>query len=352
MAKHTPADFIDSDDEAGIEIDLAKTKPSRKFAGSDDQLIDAETGESEFDDITPALRKVKAEEPDDLDEDEDQDEDADDEEEPARVVADEDEEDEIPKRRGGKFQSRLEREQRLKREAREESAELRARLERLERGAELGAAERQFSSETAALQGRVKTLSEQLEKAIEDGESAEQVRLQNELGDLKVELRAKQLVFEGRKKEVESAKDLGPSGDKIVQRKVGAWKRQHPRYNTDKSFEGFVKGVDKELVAEGFDAESDEFYDELDRRIKKRYPEEYRGAKGRKTEEVETPRRRAPSQQAARDSAPARRNKDDGSFVRSGSKVRLSARQVRNMRQFGLDPTDIKDVTAYIRENS
>lgn len=348
--RNAVSDFdLDDDEESGVEIDLA-IKPSRKFAGTDDQLKDAETGEAVFDDITPALRKVKAEEVDEEQEDEDLDEEADDEDEDEprpRVVVQEDEEGDGKPRRNKGWQARVERERRLKDEAREEVSELRARLDRIEQGQQLEALERKHNSFVSKTEGEINAVTGKLKQAMEDGDTDQQIKLNKQLNDLQIELRAQTIVFEGKKTAAETAAKAAPqvSGDAIVTRKVNAWKRKHGRYNTDKSFQGFVKGVDAELCAEGFDPETDEFYEELDKRVGKRYPEEYRGqAKPR-------PRRQAPSQTLERNTAPTRPTQA-GSFKRVGTKVTLTPRQARNMRQFGLDPENANDVRDYVRENS
>lgn len=348
MAKRQSQILDDDSDDEGLELDLS-VRPTRKFKGTDDQLVDAETGETEFDDITPALRKVKPPVVADTDEDEDLEEPEvdEEEEEPRSRVVVSDDEDESARGKGRGWKSRLDRERRLKEEAREETNELRARLDKIERGQELSKLETQHTAEVTKAQSEIERLNAQLKQAMEDGETDKQIKLNDQIQDLRVDLRAKQMVFEGQKQKLEQAVNAAPAaaGDVIVKRKVGAWKRQHARFNTDPEFQGFVKGVDSKLCAEGFDPETDEFYEELDKRVKRRYPEEYRNRQARE-------RRAAPSQTVDRDSAPANRSKQTQTFQRNGNKVTLSARQVRNMRQFGMDPENADDVRSYVRENS
>ena len=55
--------------------------------------------------------------------------------------------------------------------------------------------------------------------------------------------------------------------------KALAWAKRNPWYQegTEKSFIAF--GIHQRLLAQGFDSESDEYYQELDRRIEKRFAE-------------------------------------------------------------------------------
>ena len=112
------------------------------------------------------------------------------------------------------------------------------------------------------------------------------------------------------------------------------------------------------VAAAGFDPETDEYYKELDRRIKKRYPEEYKMERRQRdedtddeTEEGETSpaRRRHPSQQLRRGND--RGTKDVGGFKVRGTKVTLSPRQKANMRNFQMDPSNPDDVKEYVISN-
>ena len=127
--------------------------------------------------------------------------------------------------------------------------------------------------------------------------------------------------------------------------------RKHPRYRTDKVFQDFVKSNDREVADDGFSPETEEYYQELDRRLKVRYPEEYRGAsKSDKDDRKETPARsKHPSASFRRDNAAAVKTKSG--FKMRGSKVQLTPRQRQNMVKFGLDPSNANDVRDYVINN-
>lgn len=372
MPNKNNAVIDDADDEAGIEVDLTPQRKSRKFSGTDADPIDEETGEEVFSDLTPRLRNLKVddarEEPEDEDEDEREEEDED--EDLERDEDDEDladdleavdsDEEDRPTKKGknkpSKWKRRLERERRLREEEQENSRELRERLEKIEKTVTAGANTETFNRESAELKQKIKDTNTEIAAAIEDGDSAKQAELNDKLVDLKVELKAKQVTYERAQEEAKTVAQAR-SADTIVVRKVKQWVRKHPRYQRDIEFQSFVKGVDKAVAQAGYDPESDDFYRELDRRIKKRYPEEYKMGKSRdediddegEEEETPKPRRKHPSANMRRgNDKPA---KENGGFNIKNGKVRLTPRQMQNMRAFQMDPSNPDDVREYVTNN-
>lgn len=370
-----------ADESESIDIALKKQAPSRSFEGSDDQPVDADTGESLFDDINPRIRtwgvdkKKAAKTPDTEDEDLDEEideeldqEDADEQEsaedEPAEESdedseseeSDEDEpaeeEDEPPAREAQPskaWSKRLAREKRLREESEANLADALKRIAAVEKTQQVNASESEYNSAKADLDDQIVEVRAKLKLAMENGSAEEQLTLTEELGDLKSELRSKKEKFESAKAAVAATKDAGASP--IVARRVTAWLRKHPRYGTDKVFQGFVKAADRAVADDGFSAETEEYYEELDRRVKERYPEEYKGAKKKETEERKNPpvRSKHPSASFRRDNTVATKTK--GGFKMRGSKVQLSDRQKQNMRNFGMDPTSTNDVREYVTNN-
>lgn len=343
MAKRkTDVDIIDEDE--GLVVDLTP-KATRQFKGTDENPTDAETGEDLFEDITPALRNAKPDPAPELDDDED------DEGEEEELAASKDEEiepeeeDEPKLRRGGKFQRRIDRERRLNQEKDEEIQELRDRLDALDNRSRIGDLESKFNGEKSKLEGEIADLEKQLTQAIEDGESAKQGQLTRELIKKTADLQTKQIVFDREK----DTSKVAAAPEVAVARKAQQWIRKHPRFKTDTEFRDDVKLLDKQVAAAGFDPSTPEFYEELDRRLKKHYPKEFATARREEAEE-EAPRRRPPTQNLRSDSRPAPKRSADG-FERRGNTVRLTARQVSNMRTFNLDPTNPNHVREYVSQN-
>jgi hypothetical protein len=51
------------------------------------------------------------------------------------------------------------------------------------------------------------------------------------------------------------------------------WIDEHPAFNDDEEFNAAALGANAKLLKLGFDPETPEFYEELDKRLSKRYPE-------------------------------------------------------------------------------
>lgn len=358
---------VDDADDLGVTVDLG-TKPSRKFGGDDGDPIDLETGEELFADITPRLRDVQAAEPEDEDEDElpeeaeddldEKDEDEESEIDEPEIAEDEEEDlDEVDsdaeaararKKKSGKWSARLQREKRLREEAAEENRELRERLDKIEANSALQANTEAFNQTKTKLEGQIAELNAELEQAVEDGDTKAQVAIQGKLLDAKVELKTETVKFEAAKKQVAES-TTGSTAKSIIRRKADQWARKHPKFDRDPVFAQFVRAIDAKMAEEGLDARTDEYYKELDRRVKERYPEEYRSGKA---PEIRTKKRRHPSVMQSRESdrsaAPA---VGKNGFRVRGSKISLTPAQVQTMRTFQLDPTNPKDVREFYLNN-
>lgn len=352
MSKKNDDVIVYGDFDEG-EIDFRRKPSARQFDGDDDQVIDADTGESEFDDIDPRFRNPVVND----DAPEDDDEDFDDEEDTSRRrAADEDDldeddlgeedEDERPRKgRRDKFRARLERERRLREEEREDNRELRTRLSQLEASLNARADEETFAQAKAGIEQKIASVREQLHAATEAGIVADQVRLTEELADLKADLRHQTGEHERAKAAAAEAAKKPATENAIVVRKVRQWMRKHPRYHTDQEFSAAVKANDRILASEGYDPETSEYYEELDKRLSRRFPEEYPKARA----ERDTSRRRQhPSANIRRGNE---RPAAQGDFKVRNGRITLTPRQIANMRAFHLDPNDPEDRKAYYENN-
>lgn len=348
------------------------TNDERELTGSDANPVDAATGESLFDDLSPrfvrqlddAVDKVRGKKPakpaaedEDLDTDDQEDEDLDetDEDEDEPTVTDETDEDleEVDEdadeptrdRKSGnpKFEKRLARADRLLEESRTQIAELQARDRDREAKDTLAASTAEFNTFKTDAEGKLATLKAKKVAAKENGETAEEVDLDDQIIDLKTELRTREREHEAAKKNVEQASKRKVASQ-ITLTKVAQWKRKNRRYETDPNFAAAVNGIDAELARGGSNPESDEHYAEIDRRLKKLFP-------GKKV-----PPRRHPSQQIEREESPStRRQAGDARVTVKGGKIKISpaklARVKTNMVRFGLDPSNKKDLQDYILNN-
>lgn len=220
-------------------------------------------------------------------------------------------------------------------------------------------AKRQYENEKLGLESTVEQADQgiertraDLERAIEDGNTKEQVRLTDDLTNWKAKkARAEASLetlspdgnvqpFDG-KISSETQKGVKPADQWIEDR--GDWYRQ----------EGFEKAtrlanrLDRELFKEGYDPETSEYFEELDRRIKAKMPDLYDEVSADLDADDDTEdtgdRKRKRSPVAPVDGDTSRHR------GRRGSKVQLGEADFENMRNFGLDTNDPEVLKEYAR---
>lgn len=368
-----PKQVIEEIEDGSIAVDLSvKPAKTRQFKGSDSDPVDAETGESVFDDINPrfsrrldeaAAAEGDGEEADadekDLDEEEtavedeaDVEEETADEDDAARDESEGDGVDEedkpVRKERKDAFSKRLERSDRLLAEQRAETAALRERLNKQETEQLAAANEQKYNTDKAALTEKVAEARTALAKAIEDGDTAAQVDANEKLADAKGDIKVLDARHTAAKINVEEKKTQR-TGSTIVKTKSAQWVRKHSRFNTDASFKATAQTVDSQVAAEGFDPETDDYYKEIDKRMARFYPKEFQLA--RKTNEVPPVRKKPPVSGTRNDAGQKKPVKTSGPFKVQNGKVILTSRNLQTMRDFGLDPTNPNDVRDFVQQN-
>lgn len=186
----------------------------------------------------------------------------------------------------------------------------------------------------------------QLEKAIEDGNTKDQVRLTTQLTDQKAaKVRA----------EV-SLENLSPDGNvQPFSGKVGTatpedqsladkWRDERSDWYGARGFERqtrLTNRLDKEVFADGYEPTTEEYFTELDRRIKEKEPSLFDDVESKDDTETDTQRKRR-TPVAAVGGADAQQR-------RSSSKVELTEEDFANMRRFNLDPNDPLVLKEYAR---
>ena len=370
MAK---APVIEETEDGGMAIELTP-RETRKFKGSDADPVDAATGESVFDDLSPrfnkkldeAAAKARVSTSDDEETgDEELPQDEVDEELPVEdedeVQADEetddtdevDDVDEVEERQAGKknkFEKRLDRANRLVDETRAESAALRARLDQQEANNRAQADEAKYSNEKTKLEADLTTARAEYRKAIEDGNTDAQVDANDKVADIKGDLKVLDIRHNEAKIAVEAAKKQTGAGP-IVKLKSDQWIRKHARFNTDKEFAATARAVDQQVLAAGHNPETDAYYKEIDKRMAKFYPKEFK-VQGKSAETVPV-RRKHPASGMRREEGGGQAPKvgKTGPFKMKGNRVMLSAQNIKTMRDFNMDPTNPNDVRDFVEQN-
>jgi hypothetical protein len=156
-----------------------------------------------------------------------------------------------------------------KREA-ERNAALEAKLEALEKHMhETNKAS--VNSRKNTLEQSLESLQGQLKNAIESDDAAAIVDIQNKMMQANMEYAA--VNYELQNTPEEYAAPVKQEQQPTASPYALEWIDEHPAFNDDEEFNAAALGANAKLLKLGFDPETPEFYEELDKRLSKRYPE-------------------------------------------------------------------------------
>lgn len=169
---------------------------------------------------------------------------------------------------------------------------LRTRNEQLERehSARLASMEtRQTQSDVLAIDGRItqaendvreaETLLQQAMEAKDSGAAVEALRVRDQLRDGLRQLQGakQQTVHAARERQTAAQQPAGP--DPVVAQRAREWAREHPWFdaNGGNDDSAIAYAIERRLASEGrLHPATDEYWEEVDRRLAKRLPEHYR----------------------------------------------------------------------------
>lgn len=266
--------------------------------------------------------------------------------------SDEGDEDEGDPKFSKKFRDRLSREQRAKKKAQDEARQIReqnARLEARLKKLESSHSERELSE----IERNIGEIEKQLEDAIEKGETKTQLQLTRKMTDLQAELKVSRKAAElmGDDDDQGPKQSGKPSGDSNQNPYADEWMDSHSDWYGMKGFERqtrLVNRLDKEIFKDGYDPQTEEYFEELDRRLKEKAPEVF--------DEIEEDDDKAltPSGKRNRDKPPVAptgsgEDRTSGRASGLGSKVTLDDNDFKVMRTFGLDPNDPETLKEFAR---
>ena len=218
------------------------------------------------------------------------------------------------------------------REIQEQNAQLQKRLERLEQGS-------QQSAEQAFNQRYTQTKAA-LHKAVEEGDTEAQVTFQEQMADMRAAMR----IAEMQKKQQQQQAAASPTVGRAQQAaqnpappKAMSWWQKNNWFNAA-GFEretAAARAIDVQLDLEGYDKNSDEYYDHLNSRLQKVFPELVSGS--------------SPSKPRTKSRPPVAPT-TGGSSNYKGNRVRMSQEQLRMARELGInDEKGLKKYEAEIR---
>ena len=213
----------------------------------------------------------------------------------------------------------------------EQNAQLQKRLERLEQGSQKSAEEnfnQRYSQTKAALT-----------KAVEEGDTEAQVNFQEQMADMRAAMR----IAEMQKQQQQQQRAVSPTVGRAQQAaqnpappKAMSWWKENNWFNAA-GFEretAAARAIDVQLDLEGYDKNSDDYYDHLNSRLQKVFPE--LGSEP------------SPSKPRTKSRPPVAPTTGGSSY--KGNRVRMSQEQLRMARELGInDANGLKKYEAEIR---
>lgn len=218
------------------------------------------------------------------------------------------------------------------RQYQEQMAQLQSRLDRLEKG-NTSRVENEFNV-------RYKQTKDALAKAVEEGDTKAQLDFTEQLADMRAAMRIAELQKMQRQNEsvsptVGRAQQMAkrPAPQKAMQ-----WWEKNQWFNAQ-GYEretNAARAIDVQLDIEGYDKESPEYYNVLDKRLRKMFPE--------LNSEEEVEELSKPKEKSRVPVAPTA----GGSGAYKGNRVRMSQDQLRMARELGI--RDEKSLKLYADE--
>jgi hypothetical protein len=134
-----------------------------------------------------------------------------------------------------------------------------------------------------------------LKKAIEDNDTEAQVTAQEQLAAAKADsvrlanLKASQKRDEENLKAVQAQQESQPQQQAAVDYKAEAWAADNTWFGQDRAMTATAMSYHDQLMQEGFDPTSDDYYNEIDSYIRKEFPQKFNDAKEDKQPETKQP---------------------------------------------------------------
>jgi len=218
----------------------------------------------------------------------------------------------------------------------EETSQLKARLERLEQGT---ATQAQTQAQNA-FQNRYNETREALMKAFEEGDTKAQLDFTEQLTDMRASAKIAELQGRQRAAQAESptvGRAERAAAEPPTPKKAMDWWQKNRWFNSG-GYEretAAARAIDVQLDLEGYDKESEDYYDQLNNRLLSVFPELSSGSEPVKSK----PKSRSPVAPTA------------GGPTYKGNRIRLSNDQLRMARELGItDEAGLKKYEAEVRQ--
>ena len=218
------------------------------------------------------------------------------------------------------------------RQMQEQNAQLEARLSRLEQGSQKSA-ENNFQKRYAQTKAA-------LTKAVEEGDTNAQVNFQEQLADMRAAIRIAEM--QKQQKAQQAASPTVGRAQQTAQNpappKAMDWWQKNRWFNSA-GFEretAAARAIDVQLDLEGYDKNSDDYYQNLNNRLLSMFPELNSGS--------------SPSKTRAKSRSPVAPTTGGSSY--KGNRVRMSQDQLRMARELGInDEAGLKKYASEIQKS-
>jgi hypothetical protein len=182
-------------------------------------------------------------------------------------------------------------------------------------------------------------LHNQLTSALQAGDSEKIVELQDKLITAKMELKG----LATELKTVQKPSEFQPViRQPQISDKAAEWIASYPEFNTDELFHNAAITVNNQLLREGFDANLDEFYEELSQRLSKRFPEVF-GVQQENEVSLNQKSDSPPADEGVKKSAPvAKSTRTTDQVVSGSSRSSSNVIQKKNSTEVHLSEADVK----------
>jgi len=217
------------------------------------------------------------------------------------------------------------------RQVQEQNEQLQKRLERLEQGSQKSS-EEQFNQ-------RYSQTKQALHKAVEEGDTDAQVNFQEQMADMRAAMRIAEMQKQQSQQRAAASPTVGraqQAAQNPAPPKAMSWWQKNNWFNAA-GYEretAAARAIDVQLDLEGFDKNSDDYYDHLNNRLQKVFPELSSGS--------------SPSKPRTKSRPPVAPTTGGSSY--KGNRVRMSQDHLRMARELGINDADgLKKYEAEIR---
>ena len=255
--------------------------------------------------------------------------------------------------RSKRVKARIGREQRAKRKAQDEAGYWKKQAENLAKD-QYERDKKSLKREIEQADSAIEQVQSDLERAIEDGQTKNQVRLTNRLTDLKANRAKAEVSLDNLSEDG----NLLPFDDRITptpdagrEKESDKWMDERSDWYRAPGFERqtrLANRIDKEVYRDGYDPNTPEYFEELDRRIKEKAPELYedldKSADDDKDDKDETTTTERRGKNIVTPVTGEHRQRPGRS-----SKVELTEEDFATMREFNLDPNDPEVLKEFAR---